>query len=78
VKTQNENRISSPIFASGPHFSIFDPQFFKLYENPKRGDEIQRGDRTGCWTGEDFTENFLVSSTSLGKFAKIYYQYVVY
>ncbi len=46
-------------------FFNFDPQVFKLYENPKRGDEIQRGDRTGCWTGEDFTEKFLVWSTSL-------------
>jgi hypothetical protein len=60
-KKGKENCISSPIFPSHP-------QFFRHYENPKRRDEIRTGDRTGHWTGEEFTRNFSENGTKVDNF----------
>jgi hypothetical protein len=61
-----------PYFRLWSSFFNFDPQFFKLYENPKRGDEIQRGD-PGL-----YTKLCCIKYFPIGKFAKVYYRYVVY
>jgi hypothetical protein len=43
VKTQNENRISSRIFASGPQFSILTPSFSNFMKIRKEGTKSKEG-----------------------------------
>jgi hypothetical protein len=61
---------SHPLFSPlVPIFQFWLPIFQTLWKSEKRGPDWML-DRGGLY--------FLVLSTSLGKFAKVYYQYVVY
>ncbi len=59
VKTQNENRISSPIFASGPHFSILTPIFSNFMKIRKEGTKSKEGTGLDAGPGRTLQKTFL-------------------
>jgi len=59
VKTQNENRISSPIFASGPHFSILTPSFSNFMKIRKEGTKSKEGTRLDAGPGRTLHKTLL-------------------
>jgi len=59
VKTQNENRISSPIFASGPHFSILTPIFSNFMKIRKDGTKSKEGTGLDAGPGRTLQKTFL-------------------
>ncbi len=59
VKTQNENRISSPIFASGPQFSILTPSFSNFMKIRKEGTKSKEGTGLDAGPGRTLQKTFL-------------------
>jgi hypothetical protein len=59
VKTQNENRISSSIFASGPHFPILTPRFSNFMKIRKEGTNSKEGTGLDAGPGRTLHKSFL-------------------
>jgi hypothetical protein len=59
VKTQNENRISSSIFTSGPHFSNLTPRFSNFMKIRKEGTKSKEGTGLDAGPGRTLQKTFL-------------------